>query len=375
MKKYALTFFSIILYACGGNTTETHTDFSNITFTIDTVLVDQGEEHLYLKWGLELSDLSQDKKYIYNFNLDDHTLEKINLDELVLEEKLAFEKEGPNGTGEYLRSLNVYKGNSVFLTGFTNVGLYNMAGEKTQSFALRETKFDRDSLKADEDFWKLVMDKQDGKLYGLIGNYSGSSFALGKIDYENKVLEKFSLGNFDKIGDYRFTLQSMMVMMPNMDMADIGGRLILSNLVTSELIWYDINRDSLFRKTFESKLTANEKKGKYRQEFDSNEELEKERRLMHQEINFMTPFFDEVNQRFYRFSYKELEPVSDWNSEEDTKAEVYLTILDKDLNMLHELPLPKLNKSPAKHFVKDGKIWIFENLDDEMGFVRLSLMY
>jgi len=32
-----------------------------------------------------------------------------------------------------------------------------------------------------------------------------------------------------------------------------------------------------------------------------------------------------------------------------------------------------LDKRPNFHFVKDGKIWIFENIDDELAFVRLSI--
>ena len=372
LMKHRLVSLSILfLFSCGKKS-ETQTDFSNINFNMDTVMVDPGEKLLFLKWGLELSDLSEDKKFLYNFNLDDYTIEKINVDELVLEEKLAFEKEGPNGTGDNLYSLNLCKDNHVFLRGFNNVGLYTITGEKTKNYHMQDIKFEGDSLKADEDFYRLVLDNEGKYLYGLIGSHSKNTFTLGKLDYENKVLKKFRLGSFDKLADYQFIFQSMMVEMPSMDIVETDDRLILSNSVTSELSWYDINRDSLFQKTFESKLTANEKKGKYRKEFDSSEELEKERKRMLQEINFMAPFYDEVNQRFYRFSYEELDMEVDWESGEKAKAKVYLTILDKDFNMLGESPIPMLSSSPAKHFAKDGKIWMYVNVDDELGFVRMA---
>jgi hypothetical protein len=50
-----------------------------------------------------------------------------------------------------------------------------------------------------------------------------------------------------------------------------------------------------------------------------------------------------------------------------------LTILDENLQIIGESKVPELKRAPSTHFVKDGKIWIFENIDDEMAFVRLSI--
>ena len=73
--------------------------FTNLQFSFDTVIIDPGDEILFLKHQLLNADLSKDRKHLLNFNLNDHTVEKINLDELLLEEKLPFEREGPNGIG------------------------------------------------------------------------------------------------------------------------------------------------------------------------------------------------------------------------------------------------------------------------------------
>ena len=175
------------------------------------------------------------------------------------------------------------------------------------------------------------------------------------------------------MADYHFSLQSMMLIMPDMDLFGWEDKLILSNAVSSELSWFDLQQDTLFSRTYQSKLTADGKKGKYKNQVETSEELEKEEKAMRQEINFMAPFWDEVNQRFYRFSYEELDIEVDPEKGEKTRSKVYLTILDKDLNLLGESPVPVLNHKPGKHFAKDGKIWMFINVDDEMGFVRMSL--
>jgi len=56
--------------------------FTNIQFSLDTVSIDPGDEILFLKHQLLNGDMGKDWKYFFNFNGDDHTLEKINLDEL-----------------------------------------------------------------------------------------------------------------------------------------------------------------------------------------------------------------------------------------------------------------------------------------------------
>ncbi len=373
MKNYALILLSVFCFACGGNNPEIQNNFSNITFTIDTVVVDAGDEILFLRWGIGLSDLSSDKKFLFNFNLDDYTIEKINLDKLVLEEKLPFEKEGPNGTGEYLSNMNLYKDDQVFLSGYNFIGLFNLSGEKAKSYSLKDIKFQGDSLKGDESFsWRMILDKEGKYLYGTIGSYTGKNYSLGKLDFDNKILKKFPIQSFDKIADYQFLFQSMMVISPDQDLVGWDDKLILSNSVSSELSWLDLKQDKLFSKIYKSKLTADGKKGKYRNEVETSEALEKEQKAMLQEINFMAPFWDEVNQRFYRFSYEELDIEVDLENGENTKSKVYLTILDKELNFLGESPVTVLDQKPGKHFAKNGKIWIYENINDEMGFVRLA---
>ena len=76
----------------------------------------------------------------------------------------------------------------------------------------------------------------------------------------------------------------------------------------------------------------------------------------------MAPFWDKDNKCFYRFSYKEY----------DGKTIVYLTTLDEGLNQIGETVIPQLIKKPSRHFAKVGKIWIYENINDELGFVRIS---
>ena len=128
-------------------------------------------------------------------------------------------------------------------------------------------------------------------------------------------------------------------------------------------MWYDTELDSMFLKSYTSKLVPSHKEKEYKKEFASKEEYDAEFSKFSKEINFMPPFWDLENQLFYRFSYQVIAG----------KANVYLTALDKDLNQRGETELPQLIQRPFRYFFKDGKIWFYENMDDELAFVKLSI--
>lgn len=93
------------------------------------------------------------------------------------------------------------------------------------------------------------------------------------------------------------------------------------------------------------------------------------------EFNYGNLVWDEAQNRFYRFSIKQQfgEDKDEYGQYIATGTDVYLNIFDENLNILAESLVPQLDAPPKKHFVKDGKIWIFENIDDEMAFVQLTI--
>jgi hypothetical protein len=132
-----------------------------------------------------------------------------------------------------------------------------------------------------------------------------------------------------------------------------------------------VELDSVFNKKYSSNITSNGKNKEYKLKHNSEESFNLELDRYLEEINFMGLIWDENNEIFYRFSYELIS--SEENAFEFKKAKVYLTAYDKDLNQIGETIVPDLIKKPQKHFAKDGKIWIYENLNDELAFVRFSI--
>jgi hypothetical protein len=74
-------------------------------------------------------------------------------------------------------------------------------------------------------------------------------------------------------------------------------------------------------------------------------------------------------------SYKNTygEDLDEYGSPKVLNSEVFLTLLDKNLKIIKETELKNYTKEPSKYFFIDNTIWLYENIDDELGFVRIRL--
>src|SRR5690606_27945904 len=105
-------------------------DSIDLSYEVDTVIVDAGDQFLLLNWGLSLSEQSKDLKLIYNLNPRAHLLEVIDLDSLKSKEVIHLEKEGPNGVGNtYYQDLQVLDDGTICLMGTNKINLVSPSGE------------------------------------------------------------------------------------------------------------------------------------------------------------------------------------------------------------------------------------------------------
>ncbi len=112
-------------------------------------------------------------------------------------------------------------------------------------------------------------------------------------------------------------------------------------------------------------------------DFDNSiDERRKALQSYREQVSFGPLVWDPKNKRYYRLSSSSTFGEEKQESRllnETVNVDVYLSLFDREFNLISEIPLPQLNnQSSAKYFVKDGMLWIFENKDDEMGFVRLG---
>jgi hypothetical protein len=155
-----------------------------------------------------------------------------------------------------------------------------------------------------------------------------------------------------------------------------GNRIIITNNSFNDVYIYDASVDSLYLRSLDGPLVGSKKSyippkqvdGESDQRWDINKKID-------EDIFYGEVLWDSKNQRFLRLSYKQRfgEEKEEYGAFKSIGADVFLSAFDIDFTLIGESLVPILNKTPRKHFVKGGKIWIFENIDDEMGFIRLSL--
>jgi len=382
--KYSIysIFFALIL-ACNSQK-EGESDQPSLEISMDTVMIDPGQEILFLNAGLITSALSEDKKYLYNVNSTEHSIEQINLNTLAFEKKYPFEKEGPNGVGNYLRTFSLINDDAFFISTIQHEHIFNWKGEKLESFNISEMGIEQNQLEEGDLAFKTISLSPDGNQFAsLITNWGKKTTSFALIDRKNKSFIKMVVPGIEKTKNFELTLRIVGGSIENhfnRFLLEVRGKVILGTEISSELYVLDKISDSLRHITYKSRLTPNEKSGTYPTEVEDKLQFENYHRKIEEDITFMEPVWDEKKQVFYRLSFL---MIYDENAEAkegqlyipSKGAEVYLSILDKDLNLIAEGPFQTMDSYPGFHFGKDGKLWLFKNIADEMGFVRLDVSW
>jgi hypothetical protein len=374
MKNLSFVFALMLLWSCGnknGNGKDGSFDFS---VEIDTVLVDSKGEVLMAGTYLTIFDLSEDKKYLYNFDGSSHQIEVIDLDNLVLDRKIQLEKDGPNGIENPNDIYDLGDGSFLF-SNFNSWTEVNLNSQKISKFTHGREKFLGDSLLEKEElnpYFFLTEGKKE--FYTIIDRIGKNSTSIGLVNLNTKTLNRIEIPQLEKLKDFRVMLSlagSIVSSTPLVTMSFWENKILIINNIFNEIIKYDPKSESISVRTFENKLTPNQKTPNEKIETGSIEELIDLSNKLNEQIDFKNLVWDADSQRFYRLSSISLPKPE---GAKINKADVFLTVFDKELNMLWERKLDGFTKPPVTSFFKDGAIWIHENVNDELGFIRIKVL-
>jgi len=218
---------------------------------------------------------------------------------------------------------------------------------------------------------KPVITGNEDTVYKLSGNFQDRTIKLIKLDYKNKIAKIYDMPGLDELPHFTtlyITDKSMNVTSSKEKINQYGNRIIFSSNAFSDLYILNIVKDSLYRVSYTPRLTEASKKGGYPQKVGSKSEFDQLYTNINEEVSFMAPIWDKDNNLFYRFSYETFEYDNLSEDGPKTWSKVYLTIFDDKFNILRESFLEELKRPPASPFVKNGNIWTFANVNDELGF-------
>ncbi|MCH7414075.1 DUF4221 domain-containing protein [Belliella sp. R4-6] len=374
MKHLILSIFVLLLFSCSeSREKQSGEDYSDFSISMDTVIVDSGEDILMAATNPFGHSSNSDNSSLIFYEGKSAELEIVDLKNLQLLEKKTFEKEGPNGIGQNVYQARWINDNLIAFSDWNKITLADFDGNVQQRIDLSE-----DWVKAGlgvTDFLSMMGFSNDGKLmYCSITNFSKINSNIVQVDIENKTTKFIELPEFEKRENFRVSFKNenggTSMNSPNLSMDKNYDKVIFWTNVINNVYVYDPKTDSLRFEMITNNIFPNEKMGTYVNDVTSNEARAEEINKINQEISFSSLLWDDKNNVYYRFAHQQLPKIAD----EPTKYKTYISIIDESYNVVGEKEITDIIPLvPNAKFVRDGKIYLFLNVDDELGYVRLKI--
>lgn len=307
MRKLAVLFLLPLIFSCGGNSSEKAKSaniLDSLTFTVDTVMVDAGDDIIFLGMGLNFSSLSHDKSHLFNFNPNTTQLEIIDLANLKIKEKISLDRDGPLGVGDP-RKMYVDQKGRLFMIGLVEIRIFSPTLN-----SMRLIKLSSENLKGLDGGESLgpevkIISNGDKLLttYGV-----GDDFHQGLviISLENLEVRKipFELGQKIKPFVRTFYLDGKLMSrsIEKVFFFEVDGKPVASSKHFNEAYLVDLKNDSIYLQRYNSKITKNEKSIPVITEGESFEEMEAFYLESIKQVDFGGFYWDEEKSKVWRFT-------------------------------------------------------------------------
>ncbi|MCH7401375.1 DUF4221 family protein [Belliella kenyensis] len=377
MKNLLIVIAFIFLISCKekksgiyGNT------YDEIQITMDTVVIDSKDKITMAVTSFPNFPQNSDQNKLYFWHGRTASLEIIDLDKLELIEKREFEKEGPNGVGQNANQGFILGDHSLALIDWEQVTLVDLEGNVQERINLNDDWI-KDGLDDNESLAILGFSEDGDLMFCSIKTFSRLNSNIVKVDLKNKTTQLLELSAYDKRENLRITHKierngstSMLTISPSLEFEKSHHKVIFWSDAFNSIYVYDPMTDSLNFKTITSTLTPNEKIGNFKNDVTSDESMQEEIQKYFLEMTFSKLLRDDKNKVYYRFSSYNLPQVA----EESLKGRVFFNILNEAFEVIGEKEVSDLFKTvPTAQFVKDGLIYCFLNVNDELGYMRMTI--
>ena len=370
------TILAISLFSCGNHSEKSNETSDVVISKIDTVIVDSQNEALFLNWGLSNASLSTDSRFLYNLNIDETSLEIIDLDQVSFVNKIKLEKEGPDGIGNNGRGGIISLNDSlIYFSGYPASIIMTTRGKKSPLLNNLPTLKKKFTDLGKDLLYEKVNPKNLQSIYGILVKFPGLAHELGMLNLNTGDTSRIELPEWENLENFSMILN-------NPDFYDVyeariflkylNDKVILGTNVKSHLYVFDITQEKLDYVKIENTVTSPERVAKLPKEVSDPDQYFSLWKKTESEITFHEPVWDNENQWYYRLAHVNKFDDDITGYPTPSSAHVYINILDKNFKLVSEIPLTQLNTAPSFYFAKDGKLWLFKNIDDEMAFIRIE---
>jgi len=362
-----IPFLVLIMFAsCGekGSTDKTQSEniLENLSFTIDTVMIDPKGKLFELNWGPRSSSISEDGKHLFLFNSNSNQIQQINLDALVWEKDFDFEVEGPNGISDAVFSTQTLGGEKFLITAYRKLGVFDQSGRIIKDFAICALPISSDLEELD---YGIVLSKDQKSIFSLPGIRFHGPRTFAKIDLETFEIANFPIPEMDWIFDLKVGGSTHYLLDEYMYLKELNKQILALTPSTSAFYRYDLERGSLHYHSFVHEFSPEANDVKLKNTVETDEEYQEELKKFFMSFTFGPPIWDENRQVFFRFGRK---PIFMAEAFQIGESQVFMYVYDPEFKLIGEALLPDISRVPSSPFFKDGKLWSYVNVEDELGF-------
>ena len=376
MVKKLTIILLVAVFGCETKESENSKSQMEITYSIDTVMIDSKGHFLYLSESLGRSFLAKDGKTLYNLNQKLPQLEVIDLSLMELVDTIPMEREGPAGIGafDFYDGIQVLENGEIFIFAWEEIVRLSADRKSVEKYRFTATNLTGDSLKQDEEIRYEGLISEDGTyfftFYGNSAEFS-SRLGLAIINLEEMSLKKVDLPLFEELIQFEIQTETNTeypyTYVEPIHFTQFSDQLLVSSSPINEVYKVDISAGTYSHFPFSSSLTANRVEVTYPTIANSsggNKESIWER---WKQVSFYKMNWDQETQRFWRITNQ-----TEIFEEKESIDKLALTFFDRELNQLGEVRLPEDWESTGATFISQGMYWQFMNINDEVAFIRLK---
>ena len=378
MRKLIPALLLVAFASCGeksnSENSESENFLKNLTLSVDTVIVDVGDE-LFNPGAYYVRDLNSDQSKAY-FLYMENEVHEIDLDNMKLLNRFSYQEDGPDAIPKYPNSFQILPDNELFLGGYAQTGVFKISGENVANYKIRPENLEgipddagyslTNSLTISPDKTTMV------SLPSIFGEPIEGLAVINTADMSAKILELPALeitNNFQIV--YREGNGATAI--GDFDRIHyLNNQFIIFSGATSAIYSYNWKSDSLLLLNFPHKLVPVSKTGELSKSVDSREALMSERKNLNKQITFGNIFWDKEKEMYFRFA----DMNAQYNAEEKhIGSDVYLFSYDQNWNLTGEKLVKELDYQPYSAFMKNGKFYIRTVQGENPAFIQYTLNF
>ncbi|WP_026956029.1 DUF4221 domain-containing protein [Algoriphagus vanfongensis] len=379
MKNLSALFLISLLFSCTEKKENSQSEniLENLTFKVDTVVMDSGEDIFNLGMGIRSLDLSPDKKFLYYFENMPPKLLKVDLEKNRLISKTEFEPEGPNGIGAFVGTIQVGPDGKLALLGNNGVyGVFDQSGTKIENLNNKPDGIDPNLAENNFNLYgNSIYDWENRKIYSWPLENDTEKSGLVSIDLasntakiieapEMEIVDKYSIV-FEQNGSFQVSPQQVYL-------TQHEGKILISCSAMGDFYEYDPLTEELKFIQIDHHLVPNRLTGEINNRPKSEESFMDEMAKVNEQIHFRKLQWNPNREIFLRLATKIHMPKT---PEEEYKFEYFLLAYDQDFKLLGETKLDLEGRIDYNVFFKDGKLWSYVNVEDELGFAVFTFNF